>query len=471
LKTPFIRLALTAVLIASASVSSAGAASDGAVDGALLGAAFVLPFGGILASLAILPALAPHFWHRRQGAISLFWALAFLLPFAGKFGADAAVHQLLHSLLLEYIPFIVLIGALFTISGGIYVGGRLHGSPWQNVSILAMGTAAASFVGTTGAAMIFIRPLIRANRGRLRQAHLFIFFIFLVCNIGGALTPLGNPPLFLGYIQGVYFSWPARNLWPHTLLAAAATLLLFFIVDAYYFRKEPPKPKATGADRLELHGRVNLLLVAMLVAAVLASGTDWLGHVSVAGVDVSAMSLARDAVLVVLAIASLALTPRRCRELNEFNWTPLLEVAKLFAAIFIAIVPAVTILKAGERGEFAPLFLLLEGAHGPNAAAYFWLTGLLSAFLDNAPTYLVFFNAAGGDAATLMGPMAPTLTAISAGAAFMGAMTYIGNAPNFMVKAIAEHQGIKMPGFFGFMAWSCGFLLPLYLLLTFLFFR
>ncbi len=471
MKTPFIRLALTAALIASASVSSASAASEGAAGGARLGAAWVLPFGGILASLAIVPALAPHFWHRRQGAISLFWALAFLLPFAAQFGADAALHQLLHALLLEYIPFIVLIGALFTISGGIYVGGRLHGSPWQNLSILAMGTAAASLVGTTGAGMIFIRPLLRANKGRPRQVHVFVFFIFLVCNIGGALTPLGDPPLFLGYLQGVHFSWPVRNLWPHTLFAAASVLLVFFFLDSYYRGKEPPRPKASGAGKLELHGRLNLLLAALLIAAVLASGTNWLGKVGVAGIELNGMSLVRDAALIALAGVSLAATPRRCRTLNEFNWAPVLEVAKLFAAIFIAIAPAVTILKAGERGAFAPLFPLLEGAHGPDAAAYFWLTGFLSAFLDNAPTYLVFFNAAGGNAATLMGPMAQTLTAISAGAVFMGAMTYIGNAPNFMVKAIAEHQGIKMPGFFGFMAWSCGFLLPLYLLLTFLFFR
>jgi Na+/H+ antiporter NhaD/arsenite permease-like protein len=471
LKARFLRLALTAALIASASASDANAASGGGVDGAKLGAIWVLPFAGILSSLALLPALAPHFWHRRQGAISLFWAGAFLLPFAAQFGADAAAHQLLHALLLEYIPFIVLIGALYTISGGIYVGGKLHGSPLQNTSILAMGTAAASFVGTTGAAMIFIRPLLRANKGRQRQVHVFVFFIFLVCNIGGALTPLGDPPLFLGYLQGVHFSWPFRYLLPHALLTTTAALLVFFLLDSYYRRKEQPAPKATGSDRLELHGSLNLLLIALLIVAVLASGTELIGKVKIAGVELSGMSLLRDALLVALAVASLAATPRRCRELNEFNWAPVLEVAKLFAAIFVTIIPAVTILKAGERGAFAPLFPLLEGDRGPNAAAYFWLTGILSSFLDNAPTYLVFFNAAGGDAATLMGPMAPTLTAISAGAVFMGAMTYIGNAPNFMVKAIAEHQGIEMPGFFGFMAWSCGFLLPLYLLLTFLFFR
>ncbi len=465
--TRYLRAALAGAFFAALCSPSAGAATDGAQ----LGPAWVLPFGGILASLALLPALAPHFWHRRQGAVSLFWALAFLIPFALSFGAPLAAHELLHALLLEYIPFIVLIGALFTIAGGIHVGGNLHGSPSQNLAILLIGTALASFAGTTGAAMILIRPLIRANKDRRQKAHVIVFFIFLVCNIGGALTPLGDPPLFLGYLLGVDFSWPARYLWPHTLIMTAAVAGMFFALDSWLFRREAPRRHAPEPEKLNVRGRVNFALLALLVAAVVASGAGWLGKIEIAGVEMNGMSIVRDAVLAGLAVASLALTPRLYREQNEFDWAPVLEVAKLFAAIFITIIPAVAILKADHKGAFASIFTLLETSGAPNPAAYFWLTGGLSSFLDNAPTYLVFFNAAGGDAKTLMGPMAPTLTAISCGAVFMGAMTYIGNAPNFMVKAIAESQGVKMPGFFGFLLWSCACLVPPLLLLTFIFFR
>ena len=468
---PCLRAALAGGAIAALFSSSASAATDAAIDGAQLSPAWVLPFGGILASLALFPAALPHFWHRRQGAVSLFWALAFLIPFALSFGAGAAAHELLHAALLEYIPFIALIGALFTIAGGIHVGGNLHGSPSQNLAILLIGTALASFAGTTGAAMILIRPLIRANKDRRHKAHVIVFFIFLVCNIGGALTPLGDPPLFLGYLQGVDFSWPARNLWPHTLIMTAVVAGLFFALDCWLFWQELPRRHAPEPEKLKVRGRVNVALMALLVATIVASGADWLGAIEVAGVEMNGMSIVRDAVLVGLAVASLALTPRLYREQNEFDWAPVLEVAKLFAAIFITIIPAVAILKADHKGAFASIFTLLETSGAPNPAAYLWLTGALSSFLDNAPTYLVFFNAAGGDAKTLMGPMAPELTAISCGAVFMGAMTYIGNAPNFMVKAIAESQGVKMPGFFGFLLWSYFCLLPPLLLLTVIFFR
>ena len=321
--------------------------------------------------------------------------------------------------------------------------------------------------------MILIRPLIRANRDRAHNVHAVIFFIFLVCNIGGALTPLGDPPLFLGYLLGVKFFWPLKFLWPQMVLTAGIVLASFFALNSYFYAKEGAARTAQAAEREApfVRGLINLPLLLLLIAVVAASGSNMFGNTSIFGVEVSRTSLLRDLLLFLIAAASFILAPRSCREQNEFSWEPLLEVAKLFAAIFITIVPAIAILRAGPHGGFAPLFALLGDPATPNNAAYFWLTGLLSSFLDNAPTYLVFFNAAGGDPGTLMRPMAQTLAAISAGAVFMGANTYIGNAPNFMVKAIAGHLGVKMPGFFGFMAWSAVFLLPVFLLLTAVFYR
>ena len=403
------------------------ASADKTFDGAGLSLLWVFPFAGILASLALLPLVAPHFWHRRCGLVALFWALAFLLPLAARFGAGIATHELLRVLLLEYGPFIILIGALFTIAGGIYVGGNLHGSPVLNSTILLIGTILASFVGTTGASMILIRPLLRANGDRKHNVHVVVFFIFLVSNIGGALTPLGDPPLFLGYLHGVSFLWPLQHLWAMTAIMTAFLLGAFLVLDAYLYRKEGRlKPHLTPEERLCVRGLLNVPLIILLVAAVAVSGDGAvLGNVRVLGVETACASLLRDCVLVALAAASLILTPRTYREKNEFNWGPVAEVAKLFAAIFITIIPAIEILKAGTDGAFAPLFPLLGTPNAPHNASYFWLTGLLSSFLDNAPAYLVFFNAAGGHAGTLMGPMAQTLAAISAVQFFSWALSPI----------------------------------------------
>jgi Na+/H+ antiporter NhaD/arsenite permease-like protein len=459
-------------LAAALATDGASAAGHSAIEGAKLSLFWMLPFAGILGSLALFPMIAPHFWHRNYGYVSLFWGLAFLVPFAAVFGAGAAFRELVHVLIAEYIPFIALIGALFTIAGGIYVGGALRGSPGLNLTIMLTGMILASFAGTTGAAMVVIRPLIRANSDRQYKTHVIVFFIFLVCNIGGALTPLGDPPLFLGYLEGVDFFWPLKFLWPHTLVMAALVLGAFFALDSHLFAREGGKRISLAqSEALFVRGLANVPLLILVVVIVAVSGSDGLGKVEIFGTETGVVGLLRDLALVGLGAASLLLTPRVYREQNEFNWEPVLEVARLFAAIFVTIVPAIAILKAGAHGSLAPLLALLGGADAPNNTAYFWLTGLLSSFLDNAPTYLVFFNAAGGDPDVLMGPMSATLTAISAGAVFMGANTYIGNAPNFMVKAIAEHLGVKMPGFFGFMLWSGAVLMPAFAILTAIFFR
>lgn len=448
----------------------AGAAGATTVEGRALSAWWGVPFAGVLLSIAVLPLLAPTLWHRHFGKIVFGWIVALVVPFAAVHGPGLVARALVHTLLADYIPFLLLLVALFTVSGGIYIRGNLHGSPLLNTGMLALGAVLASVMGTTGAAMLLVRPLIRANDNRRRVAHLFVFFIFIVGNIGGSLTPLGDPPLFLGFLQGVDFFWTLRHLWPATLFSVAVLLALFFALDRWHYRREgvlrtDPTP---DSPRVGIDGKRNLLALAAIVALVLASGV-WKPGVTlvVAGTELELQDIVRDLALVGVTLASLALTPQPVRAANQFGWAPMAEVAKLFAGIFVTMLPVLAMLRAGTEGPFAAVAHAVTDADGRALPwAYFWLSGALSSFLDNAPTYLVFFNLAGGDAATLMGPLAPTLAAVSAGSVFMGANTYIGNAPNFMIKAIAEDRGIAMPGFFGYMAWSGAILLPLFVLVT-----
>ena len=444
-------------------------------DGSQLAAWWAIPFIGILLSIAIWPLAGPHFWHHHFGKISAAWSLAFLLPFAWAFGLHAAGAGLVHALVAEYIPFILLLTALFTVSGGIYIRGNLRGTPGLNTMILLIGGVLASFMGTTGASMLLIRPLIRANDNRKSAAHVVIFFIFIVSNIGGSLTPLGDPPLFLGFLKGVTFFWTVDHVWRETLFLVVVLLALFYVLDSWLYRREgvtAVDPTPDNTERFGFDGAANFVLLGAVVALVLTSGI-WQPGIAfdVAGTVVELPSLVRDAGMVVVTLISLAITPGRVHEANQFSWGPMQEVAKLFAGIFLTIIPVIAMLQAGMDGPFGAVVRAVTNADGTsNPAMYFWATGVLSAFLDNAPTYLVFFNTAGGQAAELMGPLADTLAAISAGAVFMGAITYIGNAPNLMVKAIAEDQNVKMPSFFGYMLWSCGILLPLFALLTWMFF-
>jgi Na+/H+ antiporter NhaD/arsenite permease-like protein len=442
-------------------------------DPAALSLWWALPFAGMLLSIALLPLLAPAAWHH-QGKIALGWALLFLVPYAAQFGADAAARTAAQALLHEYIPFIILLAALYTVSGGIAVRGNLHGSPAQNTLLLGIGTLLASVMGTTGAAMLMVRPVIRANDGRRHNAHVLVFFIFLVANAGGALTPLGDPPLFLGFLKGVDFFWTLRHLLAPTALLCGLLLGGFYLLDRWYWRQEDERKRfdPTPDSPVAVVGRWNLLWLAAVVATVLLSGI-WKpdAAVSIAGQRVELQHLVRDAALIAIAVLSLRTTPAAARRENHFVWAPMIEVGKLFLGIFLTIVPVIAILRAGEAGAMAPLVRLAGDAHGhPVAAAYFWMTGGLSSFLDNAPTYLVFFNMAGGDPARLMAE-ATILAAISAGAVFMGGVTYIGNAPNLMVKSIAEQRGVRMPGFFGYMGWSFGLLLPSFFVLTLVFLR
>ncbi|WP_341889694.1 sodium:proton antiporter, partial [Variovorax sp. YR752] len=320
-----------------------------------------------------------------------------------------------------------------------------------------------------------IRPLIRANDNRKHVVHVVVFFIFIVSNAGGSLTPLGDPPLFLGFLKGVDFFWTMKHIFPETLFLVGTLLALFYLIDSYWYRKEGVLPQDPTPDTpsLGIDGGINLLPLGAVVVLVLMSGT-WKPGISfdVFGTPVELQQLVRDGGLIVVALVSLAITPKSVREANQFSWAPMQEVAKLFIGIFLTMIPVLAMLKAGESGAFAAVTRAVTGADGqPLPWAYFWFSGVLSSFLDNAPTYLVFFNLAGGDPQVLMTTLASTLAAVSAGSVFMGANTYIGNAPNFMVKAIAEDRGIRMPSFFGYMAWSCAILLPLFVVMTFIWFR
>ena len=452
-----------------------GSAQAADLDGSQLSAWWGLPFAGMLLSIAIMPLAIPHIWHQHFGKIAAAWALAFLVPFAAVFGIGAASGAVVHALLAEYIPFIALLTALFTAAGGIYVKGNLHGSPLTNVKIMGVGAVLASLMGTTGASMLLIHPLIRANDNRQHVAHVVVFFIFIVSNAGGSLTPLGDPPLFLGFLNGVDFFWTVTTLLPETLFLVGSLLAIFYVVDSWYYRREGVLPADPTPDdeRFGLEGAINFLPLLAVVGLVLMSGT-WKPGISfsVWGTEVALQQLVRDVLLVAVGFWSLKITPAGVRAKNQFSWAPMQEVAKLFIGIFLTMIPVLAMLRVGEAGAFAAVARAVTGPDGqPLPWAYFWFSGALSSFLDNAPTYLVFFNLAGGDPAVLMTTLSATLAAVSAGSVFMGANTYIGNAPNFMVKAIAEDRGIRMPSFFGYMLWSGAVLIPLFVIITFIWFR
>lgn len=449
--------------------------------GALLPLWTGLPFVGILLSIAFFPLLAPSFWERHYPKVSLFWAALFAVPFLLVFKGVAA-DAILRIYLLDYIPFIILLWGLFTVSGGVLLRGRLQGTPLMNTLLLAIGTALASWMGTTGASMLMIRPVLRANAARKHKKHIFIFFIFLVANIGGALTPLGDPPLFLGFLHGVPFTWTFSML-PHMLLASAILLVLHYLIDGFYFRKESVAVLSEEKEEvLRLEGGHNILFLAGILGAVLLSGVWDAGTFSVAGVELQLQGVVRDIVIILMALLSLRTTRKHVRRDNNFTWHPIVEVAYIFAGIFMTILPVLAMLRAGDKGAMA---FAINAVSRP--VHYFWATGGLSSFLDNAPTYLTYFNLAlgrlqipdgsvGGILRGVLpdpsrGELAAFLRAVSAGAVFFGANTYIGNAPNFMVRSIAERHRVKMPSFFGYMLWSVGILIPLFVLVTLLFFR
>ena len=390
----------------SSRYSLPGAAQAAALDGATLSWPWALPFAGILLTIAFAPLVIRRVWHHHYGKFAFVWAALTLAPLAALRGADTALAALAHALLGDYLGFIAILFALYVVAGGIVVAGTVRGTPLVNALTLLFGTLIASVVGTTGAAMILIRPLIRANAARLHNVHVVVFFIFLVGNIGGALSPLGDPPLFIGFLNGVDFFWPAKNLWQPTVFVAGCVLAIFVAVDLWFFRQDRRvAPVGEASAPIRVHGLINLALLAVIIGAVIVSAL-WKPGITftVYGTTLPLQNLLRDAVLFLTALASLWLTPDEHREANGFSWEPILEVAILFAGIFVCAVPILAMLDAGHDGAFAWLIAAVTAHDGsPHVVAYFWLTGVLSAILDNAPTYLVFFKLAGGNATELMG--------------------------------------------------------------------
>ena len=448
----------------------------------------IIPFVGMLLSIAIFPLVKPEWWEKHQLGVALAWALVFLIPFTIFYGIEETGLQLIESVVVDYIPFIVLLFGLFVVSGGIHIAGSIAGTTKNNVILLAIGTFLASWIGTTGAAMLLIRPVIRANKWRKNKKHIIIFFIFLIANIGGCLTPLGDPPLFLGFLRGVPFFWTLQHIWPILLLNAVLLLTIFALIDRYFFKKESKEnleelalmQKVENKVPVKIEGLQNIIFLALIILAVILNGTipnmemfqdasgETIGITLMGEVHLGIQYFVQIAIILIAAALSWKFTPKDLRmEKNEFDWGAIEEVAKLFIGIFITMIPALAILRVngGNLGIDSPL-------------KFFWATGALSGFLDNSPTYVVFLTTAGALGASGAGTVATTagavtqqiLLAISAGAVFMGALTYIGNAPNFMVKNMAEKAHIEMPSFFGYMAWSFGILIPVFIIDTIVFF-
>ena len=447
-----------------------------------------IPFIGMLLSIALGPVLMPHFWHHHFGKVSAGWAVLIAVPLILVYSGEA-VNELLHIIILDYIPFLVLLGALFTVGGGILVRTTLKGTTLVNACFLTIGALLASWMGTTGAAMLLIRPFIRVNKQRKYRAFMVVFFIFMVANVGGALTPLGDPPLFLGFLHGVPFFWTLKLIMP-MLTLLISLLIIYVLFDSYYLRKEQKEQYGLGAEQaatategttsapgktLEILGGQNFILLAVIIGVILFSGSVKMSEISILGVHRGLQDIIRDIVLVFIMYISMKITPKALRDENEYTWAPIQEVAYLFFGIFITMAPVLAILKAGEAGALS--FITAAVSQPPH---YFWVAGILSSFLDNAPTYLTFFNTALGQfypgmaepeaVALLLKEHPAYLLAISAGAVFFGANTYIGNAPNFMVRSIAEESGVTMPSFFGYMKYSICILLPLFVVITFIFF-
>lgn len=467
---------LFSALLMNPSIALAAEESSSKNIGATLPLWFCLPFAGMLLCIAICPLIAERWWERNKAYVVALWSVLFVIPFAIYAGAGEAAEQVLEVIFGDYITFIVLLFGLFCVAGNICLEGDLIGTPKLNVFLLLIGTLLSSWIGTTGASMVMIRPLLRANKWRHRKVQVVVFFIFLVSNIGGCLTPVGDPPLLMGFTNGVDFFWSMRIL-PIMLLNVVLLLAIFFVLDMRAYKKDlaegAKKPEVSDSKKaLRLTGAHNIVFLIVIVGAVILSGVlpkiipFFAGKLHIyGGVEMEVASIFEVILILIAAFLSFKTTRPAVRKHNNFTWDAIQEVAILFIGIFITMIPALLILKAqgGSLGIKEPW-------------QFFWITGCLSSFLDNTPTYLVFFTTAASlgfteGVKTALGFIDEVvLVAISCGAVFMGAVTYIGNAPNFMVRSIAEENGIKMPSFFSYLFWSISCLIPVFLVDMIIFF-
>lgn len=410
------------------------------------------PFAGVLLSFAILPGLAPRFWHRQMARIVFAWVLAGLAVQTLVTGVPIAAEAFCEIILAEFLPFMVLLLALYALGGGIGIRGGPWGRPAGNLLLLIIGTLLASVMGTIGASLLLIHPLLAANAPRREKRHLVLAFIILVGNCGGALSPLGDPPLLVGFLRGVPFIWPLAHLLLPLIVLAAPILLLCYGVDRYFARREVlPKPQ-----RLHVRGWLNVGLLLLLIVIIPFQGIWHPGDVKILSFSIPGEQLAVMVVEIICIVVSEVFTPQSIRAQNRFAWGAMREITILFFGVFVTI---------------PPVFGLLQQASlAPHPLAWFWASGVASAVLDAAPTYLIFFQAAGGHAANLAAGHARLLTAIAAGSVFFGPVTYLGNAPNLMLREIAARRGVRMPGFFQYAGVMILLMTPIYILLSILFF-
>ena len=439
-----------------------------------------IPFAGMLLSIAIFPLIKEEWWEKHKPWVVAFWSLLFLIPFAIAFGGHVALEHLIEVTLGDYLTFIVLLFGLFCVAGNISLQGDLAGNPKVNVVLLLIGTLLSSWIGTTGASMLMVRPVIKMNSWRKNKAQIMIFFIFMISNMGGCLTPIGDPPLLMGFMRGVPFFW-SLHLFPILIFNMILLLIIFYFIDKKQYRKDianglRPDISKPGVD-IKVEGLHNVIFLVAIVVAVILSGTlpslpmfqdaagNVLGITIYKSVKLTFPAIIEVAIILLAALLSFKTTNEKIRTQNHFTWGAIKEVAVLFIGIFITMQPALALLKT----------------MGPNLGItepyeMFWATGLLSSFLDNTPTYLVFLTTAGtlgftsGIVTTVGTISVKILMAISCGAVFMGANTYIGNAPNFMVKSISDENGIRMPSFFGYMGWSLCILVPVFFIDMLVFF-
>ena len=439
-----------------------------------------IPFAGLLLCIAILPLVKAEWWEEHQPHAVALWSILFIIPFAMRYSAGTALETVLECLVNDYLTFIILLFGLFCVAGNITMSGDLAGSPRVNVGLLALGTLLSSWIGTTGASMLMIRPVVKMNAWRKKKRHIIIFFIFLVSNIGGCLTPIGDPPLLMGFMRGVPFFW-SLHLAPILFFNMLVLLTIFYFIDKRAYRQDiasglKPDISKPGVD-IKVEGLHNVIFLVAIVVAVILSGTlpslpmfqdaagNVLGITIYKSVKLTFPAIIEVAIILLAALLSFKTTNEKIRTQNHFTWGAIKEVAVLFIGIFITMQPALALLKT----------------MGPNLGItepyeMFWATGLLSSFLDNTPTYLVFLTTAGtlgftsGIVTTVGTISVKILMAISCGAVFMGANTYIGNAPNFMVKSISDENGIRMPSFFGYMGWSLCILVPVFFIDMLVFF-
>lgn len=422
------------------------------MTGFISGTSVMLPFFGTLLSFAILPGIAPRFWHRNMVRVTLSWVALGVILTGARQGPETALTELWQAGIADFLPFIAVLMALYALGGGVLITGGPWGRPAGNALLLGIGTLLAGIMGTIGAALLLIHPLLAANGARAERRHLVLAFIILVANTGGALSPLGDPPLLIGFLRGVPFFWPTVHLVLPMLVVAVPVIGATWALDCRLAAREPaPTPRP-----LRIRGGLNIAMLVAFVIAIAISGLRQGPDIAFGPAHVPAGQTALTLLAAIFIAISELRTPTAIRARNRFAWAPMREITVLFFAIFATIQPVLHLLAT------APL------ARSP--ALWFWLSGLCSAFLDSAPTYLMFFQAAGGDAASLITPPARLLTALSAGSVLFGAITWLGNAPNLMIRAIAARRGVRMPGFVAYMLAASAVLLPLFVLETVLFF-